>query len=276
MNATLADILEQSKRLRINATLLKGQSLAALYPDPESRQCGDIDLYISRPDQRRRLIDALGIKSYQNHADGSTTFSYRGSMVELPPPLLDIHSRRAIKRLHLLKPVAVTMETELPGIGTVTIPAPETMLLTLSAHAFKHAIGRGIGLRQLCDIALVSKRLASEVDRAEMDRIFRAAGLERWNRMLYSFLTLRLGLPVESVPTAEEFQPNERLAVRLERIIARGGNFGQHGSGLISRKGVVFTALSFVRGIGFALSIAPREATACFFSLVKGRLGMRG
>lgn len=154
----------------------------------------------------------------------------------------------------------------------VTVPSPQTTLLMLSAHIFKHAAGRGIGLRQLCDMAVASRRYVPLIPPGEMDAIFRAAGLARWNRMLYSFLTLRLGLEAEYVPLSGDFVPSGKLASKLEKIILDGGNFGKHTSGVASRRGPAVTALSFLRRARFTLSIAPRETSALILTLVKGRI----
>lgn len=256
----------------ISTILLKGQAIAALYPEPDTRQCGDIDLFVSNAADIGKTTETVGTADFARHADGSTSFNLDGVPIEIHPRLLDIHSHKSLRRLSAFPSLNTFSESRLAGGFSVTIPSPEATLLMLSAHIFKHAAGRGIGLRQLCDMAVASRHYAPIIRSGEMDAIFRAAGLSRWNRMLYSFLSLRLGLEAEYVPLSGDFIPSAKLASRLEKIILGGGNFGRHASGIASRRGSVATALSFLRRARFAISIAPRETAALILTLVKGRL----
>lgn len=237
MDKAVRSLTERLSEANVRAILLKGQAIAALYPDPEVRQCGDIDLFVPDSADIAKIVRIAGTSDVGRHSDGSLSFNWDGFPVEIHPRILDIHSRRSLRRLSAF-PVLKTVSGSMLADGSpVTVPSPQATLLMLSAHIFKHAAGRGIGLRQLCDMAVASRRYAPMIPPGEMDAIFRAAGLARWNRMLYSFLSLRLGLEAEYVPLSGDFVPSGKLASRLEKIILDGGNFGQHTSGVASRRG---------------------------------------
>lgn len=272
MDKAVKSLTEELSGTGIRAILLKGQAIAALYPEPETRQCGDIDLFVPNAADIVKITETAGTADSVRHADGSTSFTRNGVTVEIHPRLLDIHSHKSLRRLSAFPSLNTFSESRLAGGFSVTIPSPQATLLMLSAHIFKHAAGRGIGLRQLCDMAVASRHYAPMIRSGEMDAIFRAAGLARWNRMLYSFLSLRLGLEAEYVPLSGDFTPSAKLASRLEKIILDGGNFGRHASGIASRRGPVATALSFLRRARFAFAIAPRETSALILTIIKGRL----
>ncbi len=262
MNSKLTALLAALADAGVTPTVLKGQTVATLYPDPLSRQCGDIDLFIP-PEQQPAMTRFLAGSHMAAaiHSDGSQSFVWQGVEVEIHPRIFDIHSpfaRRRIDRIIPLKMQFGRVETCLDRL------APEATLLLLSAHILKHALGRGIGLRQLCDLAVATSALHADLDPALTRRLFHDAGLRRWTSTVYSFLTLHLGFPTSRLPYPG-IAISRRRADRLLRIIARSGNFSRPA-------GVIATALSFVRRSRFSLLTAPAEAFWTAAMLAKGRL----
>ena len=75
----------------------------------------------------------------------------------------------------------------------------------LSTHILKHLINEGIGLRQLCDIAMAFNALHSVTNKNELECICRKWHIHRWNRLLYALLIKYLGVPADfyhSVPVS--------------------------------------------------------------------------
>lgn len=245
----------------IRPIVLKGNTLSRLYPDPSARQCGDIDLFI-RPDDRRAtdsFLATAGITPTQ-HSDGSRSFLWQQFEVELHYRFFDIHSAISLRRLHKL----------FDATPSLTLSSPESTLLMLSAHILKHAIGRGIGLRQLADLAVASQRFKNEIDTPLMQRLTRAAGLTRWTSTVYSFLVTRLALPEAALPF-HGIRISQKKGNRLHEIIMEGGNFGLHAEGR-SATSPLATAASFAGAAGFSLRTAPAEAIATVSTLTRGRL----
>lgn len=259
-------------------TILKGQGVAAFYPDPLSRCPGDIDICLSG--YRQALLDSFirqnGL-SIKGAADRSRHFIWQGSEVEIHPRLLDIHSpasRRRLKAVLSLEArtgVSIATADTPPASADIRIPAPEVNLLMLSAHILKHAMGHGVGLRQLCDLAVASRRLTPHVDRALMRKAIDDAGLGAWTNRIYSLLHFHLGLPADALP-ADGIILSPRKTDPLMRFIVRGGNFGRHPAGRRPRhRGKLSTAFSYIRRAPFSLSIAPREALWSFIGLTRGQ-----
>jgi putative flippase GtrA len=141
----------------------------------------------------------------------------------------------------------------------------------LSAHIFKHASGPGIGLRQLCDMAVAYDRLAFEPD--VLLKTYRKAGLLKWNVLLYSFLRKYLGLRDIFGDSVKTVDPTPLLT-----IVEEGGNFGHFDA---SRKEAltgethqrkIDTAKRYLKRLPFALKYAPREAVRYFIDLIRGNM----
>ena len=134
----------------------------------------------------------------------------------------------------------------------------------------EHACSAGVGLRQLCDMALAYARLPYDVQRYR--KACEQCGILRWTRMLSSFLNQYLGAdaPLFGLP-AEDPAP-------LEKIIRRGGNFGHFEPSrerALSRKPFLRkldTLGRLLRSVPFALRYAPGETGFLLRTLLKGNI----
>lgn len=278
MNRTLVDLCGRFCAAGLHPVVLKGQGMARFYAEPLLRECGDIDLYFPQPGQRQRaerLLQEAGV-SLCRHADGSTSYSWQGTVVEHHPSACDLQSGAALRFWRQMEQLHGFHEISLlPGRPTpsVMIPAPALNWVLMNSHILKHTLGRGIGLRQLCDLARFSSSLGAAADEEELRRICRLAGITRWTHLLQSFLVECLGLPAHQLPLPVCPMEVSPLLVR----IWCGGNFGQYRdgcdrpAGLWSRK--LQTAVSFLQNVGFACRYAPREAVLTFIRLLKGQRG---
>lgn len=279
MNRALEELCSLFARGGITPVLQKGQGIAALYEQPLLRECGDIDFYFRTRKEAAAAVDLIksqGI-AVTPKADGSSVYRWRGIVVEHHPRLIDIANPGAWKYIAALEEREGYVLTR-PVAGQaweVCVPSPLLNLLLIDTHIMKHALGWGIGLRQLCDMARAVHRLGPDVDAAGLQAVCRSLGITRWSCLLYAFLTEWMGLPPE-----ESFYATGRISARpLLRIVMEGGNFGQylpgrgHGSSSVWRR-KMHTAGVFVRRIRFSCSYVPAEAFWTFAGLLKGSLGM--
>ena len=272
MNLALDSLLTLFARHGLHPILQKGQGLASLYAYPLLRECGDIDLYFVDEKEFESASDSIqaqGIRLVRK-ADGSLLYSWQGIPVEHHIRLIDLyHPPHNTKKTDLIwefRRMALSTASDLE----VTVPAPSLNLLLQYAHILKHALGRGIGLRQLCDLALSCDRWHTDIMPDVLKGVCRQAGLTKWVPLLHTFLTDCLGLAPDRLPypeTAANTQP-------LLEIIWRGGNFG-HQAYRLTRPTLLHkiqTAEAFRRNISFAFRYAPKEALAIFVNLLKGQI----
>lgn len=271
MNRKVAALCAWLEGEGLQPVVLKGQGVAQLYADPSLREAGDIDLYFPRAADRAAaelLLEASGV-SLERLADGSSCGHWQGAEVELHPRLFDLASPKAQPLLQDFERRFGFTWQPLPTGESIRVPSPPLCLLLLSTHILKHAMGHGVGLRQLCDMtrALSAWRGAAGAD--DFARMTARLGLARWTRLLCAFLVGRLGLDAACAPlgVAPGFRP-------LERIVLEGGNFGflrrkTAASSVWRRKAA--TARAFLAHTGFSLRYAPGEALCTFLGLMGGQ-----
>lgn len=305
MNAVLRELTGTFVSGGLRPVLQKGQGVAALYPTPAHRECGDIDFYF--PEDRllslskQRTMNDKAVELVKSHGakvetmpDGSQSYEWKGIEIEQHPTIVDLCSPAARKWISELDEEPGYVPSDLAD--GLRVPSPELNALLLNSHILKHTLGKGIGLRQMCDLAMEYHRICADGRKTECGgRIFslyKKAGILKWSRLLHSFLVGVIGLPEEELPYSEKvvsYRP-------LFRIVEDGGNFGQHrskgseGSGHFDRlsdrngsaastgsrdrstcKRKLETAGMFLRRSGFSIRFAPKEAFWTFWELAKGQ-----
>lgn len=237
-----ADVLSQLAAAGLHPVVQKGSEAAKYYADPSARQVGDIDLFL--PEGEFARARAL-FPDARKASDGAVVFARDGVTVELHPRYYDVHLASA----------------KLPPVGS---PCGEVLLL--SAHVFKHAMGFGLGCKQLCDLAVALTRMDGKYDKNELREALRRAGLLRWHTLLCSLLTVDLGL--DPACCLDDFRPVN--PEKLRRIVRSSGHFSHHA------KKKAATAGAFLRRLPFSLSYCARETFATIGELVLGNLSTRG
>ena len=244
MNETVAKLYGYFASAGVEAVLQKGQGVAAMYPEPLLRECGDIDLYFPGHDGVSDPLAGIDGAVRARQPDDSWVYVVDGIIVEHHTDLLDIQSPRAKRYVQkLIKEKG--FEKVVTGDGVeVLVPAPEVNLLLLSSHILKHAFGVGIGLRQFCDYAVARRYYEGRVNEEEMREIWRMTGLEKWQDLLEGFLVKKTGVLLD--------------------IVLKGGNFGVYSKdrenvprARWARKVQTFKAL--MSNLGFAFRYAPGE-----------------
>ena len=255
LGAVERDLLERLRAAGLHPTVQKGSEAGKYYAHPELRESGDIDLCFPAGELplARETVTAAGAASVHAASDGSVVCRYRDVTVELHPRYFDLH----------------VGEDRLPEVPSVVAE-----LVMLSAHILKHAIGEGVGCKQLCDMARALDGAEGRYDKAALRVALRRCGLLRWHRLLCSLLVTDLGLdPARCLP---DFVPVDPAPLR--RIVLRGGAFGYAdparrqavSRGPAARK--AHAAGAFLRRLPFSLRIAPRETIATLAELIRGNL----
>ena len=207
----------------IRPVLMKGAGLAALYPEPQMRTWGDIDLFVGIDQyhpacavMRETFPDALKFdeeldhyKHYNLIADGISIEVHRVSVGFQHP----IDERRYAQMEHFgvehAEPLSVNgLEVQ------VFEPTFNTLFVVL--HSWEHMITQGANVRQLYDVALLLRRYHKQID---------AQRLKKWLNQLHLMdvwqLYMYLLVQYLGVPQQETFfyDNSERLAVRGERLM---------------------------------------------------------
>ena len=280
MGEALGELCLLFRQNGISPVLQKGHDVAAMYAHPMLRECGDIDFYFTSEEEQAEasaIVSGHGCR-VRRAPDGSDCYSWNGIPVEHHRRLLDIYSP-------FRKKVAERLESEygfedsqiVAGAASgsrvlVRVPSPMLKLLMLNLHILKHAVGRGGGLRQVCDMAVACAFLHDEIDGNEAESLIRRAGIRKWTRVLQSFMVGCLGLDPGLLP----YQDFSASPDALLDLIISGGNFGRFvpeaadgEASSLRRK--INTAASFLRNSGFSMTVAPEETLSVFLELLSGQ-----
>lgn len=263
MNDTLTVVCRILNQENLTPVLLKGQSVARFYNNPLARECGDIDLYFSDMAEWKKAVDILGKGFMVNAArDGSAVCNRNGVIIEIHKVLFDMQLRKHDRILRdVVRDNGFESLSLFDGIRILT-PTPVINLLMLNLHILRHALCFGIGLRQLCDYAVVYSHVSNADSKAigQMKETIGKLGLNRWNKLLESFISGYLGINSHGT-SGNGCSP-------LLEIVARGGNFGFHVPGNSRAFGTV------IRNNAGLFRYAPAQSLMTLCSLFTRRLGV--
>lgn len=254
-SSKLREAQEKAWRARgLNYALLKGESIAALYPEPERRGGGDIDWYFGDKEsweQALALAEKKAEGPLRKDSDGDIHFSYKGVVIEFHRDWTHLSSRR-------LRSIA--------GKPTVTEGrlSHEDTILMLVCHILHHLAYAGMGLKQYADLAVTLRQYDGKYDKNEFAGRILELGLDRWTSLLFGAVADLFGLP-ESVLPIKPSQ-NKKAIEKLVRIVFEDGCVPD---------GRKITAGLLMRKFALMGRCCPRELAARYFHLVAGRLSRK-
>lgn len=226
LDEVLHEVVARYRAEGVHPVVLKGQSMAALYPNPLHRQCGDIDLFVGKKGEpvANRLLRREGAVVEGEASDKHASYCYRHVHIEnhrliyrLNNPVANLRFRRMVYAWY---PAAADERKGMP------VPPPQFDALFIFLHAFGHFLNSGIGLRQLCDWARLMTQCRDRIDGVLLEQQLKQLGVLKAAKAFAHLAVHRLGMPAEACPFSTE--GSERLADVLLEEIVQTGNFGQH------------------------------------------------
>lgn len=233
MNRMVISLFGKMRSLGLHPVLMKGQAFAQNYPNPLHRVCGDIDLYFKQQDDCKKAIDwAIRVGGYAHQGNESAwehkhfAINLKGFEVELHYQMCRFENHRLQKRLQNIidhefavnEPYYVRIE----GEEIETVP-PTLSVLHQLMHITRHLLEAGVGIRQICDLAVYIDRHCDEINADVLRRYVEELQLDEVAGALGYILVEMLGLKKEKWPL-------EIVADHAEFIIREifdGGNFGR-------------------------------------------------
>lgn len=230
--AALFTELEQSQGL--HPLLMKGQALAALYPDPVLRQPGDIDIYLPTEEECGRAVawaaqydSDIERKWREQHHMHDYSCVVNQEMVELHLRMETFTNKTLARRFddiinrELNSGIAQTVP--LGGRDIATLPTTLAVVHQL-IHISRHLLETGIGLRQLCDLAVFLRRRRKDIDPDKVRQYVDELDLTTAAAAIGHILHDNLGMPTGVIP----FDTDPWHAPFIINEIFTGGSFGKH------------------------------------------------
>ena len=155
LNDAAIQVSEWFRKKGFRTCILKGQGNALIYPNPNSRTPGDIDIWVEGGD-KRGISFVRSISPHEKACYHHIEFSsYKGVEVEVhyrPSFLLCFWNNRKLQKYYeRVKEEQFSHRVMLGEQGEIAIPTMEFNLIFQLTHIFSHLMNEGIGLRQLVD-----------------------------------------------------------------------------------------------------------------------------
>lgn len=195
-----AEIVNLLAGVGIPCAVMKGASVAALYPKPELRTLGDIDILVSEAtcEKAAELLEANGYRKHESDHAFHIGFHKANVYLELHYAVTefpDSHIGNQIKeRLNSAVDRVKTARIEQYGFPVLT-EADQSLCLLL--HMERHMISGGIGLRQLCDWRAYIDSLEGNTLQSEIFPEIRECRLYQFASILTKICLLYMGLDAE-------------------------------------------------------------------------------
>ncbi len=216
----------------IPVVLVKGQSLAQDYPDPERRQPGDIDLLLPPSSYAAAKEILLPKATHVSKEDVQTLHQgmhFYSVEVELHGSISTLMSRKLDRQLAaLLKEQFDGRSLPTVTIGGAEIPVPEANFnaVYIFVHFLQHYWSGGVGLRQFVDWTTFVSVHKRDIHPVILEQRLEELGLLNLWKVFTGFAQEYLGCPAEKLPLAA--RPKPRKNARIWRYVRRCGNFGKN------------------------------------------------
>ena len=279
VNENLVSFVNFMERKGVDYIIVKGQVAGALYPNPDARMSGDVDLYFvgDNYEKIKGLVEQRLGKQLSKLSDGKhVEFEVNSVVFELHEKLSRLATRKHQEYWDQMIDHAILEDTD-----TVTIAGKEikTLSATYNAlyifvHLFYHMTASGVGLRQLCDMmkslspTLPHREGVSKIDKERLEEILKELGYLKAYKAMGAFLVEYLGLPEEEFPFTLT-EKDRKWVETIKKNILKRGNFGRTGR-KVKNLGVLHSMETGYLNMAQTLTfyrLAPKEVLLRFTSL---------
>ena len=231
-NCSVRNIFMEMHDNCVDPILLKGQGIAQYYPNPDFRQCGDIDLYVGKQyfEKACEVVKALATENDMATVK-HTKKHFHIYLGKVPIELhlySDVYYPKRLDRIYQeISDAGISVapvEVELAGYPVKT-PSVNFNVFYIFNHLWHHFIADGVGLRQICDLCVLLHRFHGQIDHDYLQNVLERMGLLKQWKIFGSIAVDKLGLPVEEYPFYDK--KYSMLKEKVFRLVMLEGNFGQ-------------------------------------------------
>lgn len=235
MDAKVLKVANRFLRDGFHSVILKGQGIAALYPDASYRTPGDIDIWLEGG--RERVLAYLRAiapecKVVYHHAD---FLPIDGTEIEVhsTPSWMNCYFanktlqnffRQYAKKIFYNEENIITSEEGTRCYKSIPVPSLAFNRVFILVHIYRHLFGEGIGLRQLMDYYYVLTQGYTEEERVETLNILKSLKMLRFAGAVMYVLQKVFGMDDKYLL----LPPDEKEGRFLLNEILLAGNFGHY------------------------------------------------
>jgi len=213
-------ILKKLEENGVECCLLKGNTVAQLYKNPECRVSGDTDILIKPSDEKKsvKILSESGFTIKERNANEHHYKAY--------------HPVGGLLEVHVSLYSHITEKVVFDGLKFYSEPWQEIYindnryktlgindgLMYLTAHYIKHLINSGGGIRQMMDLLLYIEHYKKEIDFEKYYKILKQLRYEKLIKVVMSIGAKYFGFDYEIL--------EEELMLEILNDTEKGGIFG--------------------------------------------------
>lgn len=209
--------------------VVKGAVAGNNYPQPHLRCPGDIDFYC-KPQHFNKVRDLIASEwhvNYEGHPKGHhQSFTHNHIHYELHNRIGQFYQQRKNRQWQQLTDNSPHTTVSIEENNIPTLP-PTLHVFYLFLHLYNHLLIAGIGLKQVCDVAMMLHSEKEQINREELCGLLSGFGLEKAFRACGHVLVAYLGLPPDEFPYTLS-PTDQRYGERMLEAVFRHGSFGYH------------------------------------------------
>ena len=271
LNRNVAKLSQMLDENGVDYLIVKGQTLAQLYPKPLLRVPGDIDFYISESDvlNVKELMEKeweVFIKSLSVDEHKHYQFKYNQTNYELHFKLANFSSSSSQKYFDHLVDNLPRSVVNIDGTNVKTLQPTLNVFYTF-VHLYHHLRSRGVALRQLCDVSILIRHFHNEIDKTQLEEILDKTGYKKAFAAFGSIMVEKLGIPENEFPITISVSDRKWGRIILADIL-QYGNWGTYEREVREKKWSIGhsmgTAKLLIARYFRYFSLSPKESTAFF------------
>ena len=242
LNNTLLQVVSTLDNAGVSSVLLKGQGLVRVYPVPELRACGDIDIYVGSENYLKSCEVLGNIASWKEDSQPAETTKHFDIRIGKTPVEIhrysDVNASKRYNRIYqAYSDEGLSQNLRVMDFAgtTVNTPADDFNAFYIFNHIWHHFMTSGIGLRQLCDWMLFLHARKDDIDQAKLKKILDDMDMMKPWQAFGCVLVEKMGMPAEEFPFYDA-----RKVSKVHKIVRRiltEGNFGQEREFFKNRSG---------------------------------------
>ena len=211
----------------IDYSVVKGQVIAAYYPDALLRYPGDIDYYCSSInfEKAQKVIEKRwGITFERQVSRKHVCFVHDDIIYEGHFALLTLYGKKERAYWNQLIDSDKGETVAVDGVEIRTF-SPTVHTLYIFMHLYNHLIKLGVGLRQFCDLAVMLHYASKRIDMDVLRGHLKALSMEKAWCACGSILVDYLGLPESNLGYVLS-DKDRKYGKRILDVVLYRGNMG--------------------------------------------------
>lgn len=217
MSALTAYLMRKLHQQGLHPMILKGQAIAAYYPQPDLRPLGDIDIYVD-PAEFAAAKSILLAELRPERGDKSDYHDVHCWML-LGGIAVELHSA-AMDGRDAIPPIAANQMMNIGG-EPVAVADPTWNVIFLLCHIMHHFEDFGLSMRQVCDWVMLLHREQQNIDLERLNAyIAHLHYMEIWQT--WGIIAVRhLQLPQEEFPFYPPHADEKHKLKYADRVLKR-------------------------------------------------------